>query len=156
MSDETQEPKEDSPKPKKPMSPMFRNMIMAFLAIMLLLIVHVAGNIRAAGTQRADQLRMINAIASTLNDPVLQRDTVKLRRICENLAQQGAFERVSITQVSGEVIVTTDRTKEGTVLEHCKKAPNQGKIEEVDGHRTLVRSIFVAEDNPIAAIEIKL
>ncbi|MEZ5163138.1 MAG: hypothetical protein R2688_05190 [Fimbriimonadaceae bacterium] len=73
MSDETQEPKEDSPKPKKLMSPMFRNMVMAFLAIMLLLIVHVAGNIRAAGTQRADQLRMINAIASTLNDPVLQR-----------------------------------------------------------------------------------
>lgn len=156
MTDETKEQEEKSPKERKPMSPMVRNMIMAAIVIVLLLIVHVAGNIRAANTQRADQLRMVNAVASVLNDPILQRDTVKLRRICENLAQQGAFQRVSITQVSGEVIVTTDRTIEGTNLPHCQKATSQGAVVNVDGYRTLVRSIFVAADNPIAAIEIRL
>lgn len=149
---------ESSPqeKSKKPLPKFVRYGIVAIVIVLLWMLPFIIGS---ANTQRAKEKayqQMVNTLSVSVREPVLLQDRDKLRVLAGEIADRGEFESVTFTDKVGQVLASTDRTKEGEAIASLKSPPIDAKVEQKEGRLMLSRGVTLGKDNVVGGLYIVL
>ncbi len=97
----------------------------------------------------------VDALASTLEKPLIARDKVGLQDLATGIAQAGHYERVTIAEQDGTVLASTETLSEGKKLDGLSAAPTKTEIKTVNGRWRATRGVFIGGNNRVGALLIE-
>jgi len=149
MSDE-----QTAPADKKPMPKWLRQMVLALICLLIIVLVFWSAMLRMEGVKRKELSRGVDAVASLLTQSLLERKPDKLRQTIESVATAGHYDRITVTDAQGAVIASTDRTVEGTARPEMVKASTPAQTDLKQGRYVVTRAVNLGEGNMIGAVEV--
>jgi hypothetical protein len=155
MSEEMAPPApEAEPSQAKAVDPRLRPIILAAIGIFLLLLVAWGGNLRVNQTRISELERSVNALSEAIEPTVLVGDHAKLERLATDIAKAGGYREVTIADNAGQIIATTNATRQGKKSEALRVATSKAKAEKQDGQIKIRRAIVLAGDTRYGNLEV--
>ncbi|MBS1709163.1 MAG: hypothetical protein JSS65_10645 [Armatimonadetes bacterium] len=143
-----------APVEKKPMPSWLRQLILACVAVLIIMLVFWSATLRMEGVRRKELSRGVDAVSSLLTASILERKPDKMRQTLQTLAAAGGYEKVTVTDQTGAVLASTDRTVDGKTIAELSGAPTPAKLRLDQGRYVIVRAINLGEGNAIGGLEV--
>lgn len=153
----TMPPTEGAVEARKGPSPKAMIAIAALAVVLVFMIQIWLGNRRAANEKRLMFGHAVDALATACEPQLLDRNfPSKASAYATKIAQSGQFSLVEISDRTGRIIGSTNRTREGTSPAEMSNPPLQAKIENVSGRLRATRAIVLGSNNVIGAIKVEV
>jgi hypothetical protein len=144
MADESSAPKE------KAQPAWMKPVVIAGVALLLLVLVQWAGSQRTENVRLETFARGTDALSGALAQGLLENNAGKLQTTVQRIATESGYEKVTVTNLSGVVVASTDRIQADIPADF----PLKSKV-TVDGNRLrAVRAIVLAGDTRLGGLEI--
>ncbi len=137
------------------MRPAIKMMIAALILILLIGLIVWAGNLHAESVRNETFARDLDALAAACVPVMLEQNLEHKKKLAASLADAGRFSEVTLTDGSGHVLASTNRTLERQSIEELQKPPVKAIIKRDQGRVTGFRAIAVGGDNAFAGIKIE-
>ncbi len=144
---------------KKPAKPMPKWMKWAIVALVIVLAFGFQGWLNGRRIQGAKEeffTQGVNALAASLTEVMIERNPAKAQKMIEQMARDGGYSLIIVTNATGQVLATTDRAKVSTSIEELKKPPTGGaKIERIPDGLRGDRAIAIGGDSILGGLRIE-
>lgn len=122
------------------------------LALFALQIWSSGNNVRHA--RRQGVLRCTESLAASFRQYLLDRNPERTRRALVDVAQAGKFEEVTLTDAAGNVLASTDRSKELKSIRLPRTPAIRPDVTFQGGRMSVVKAVVVGGDNVLGNLRI--
>lgn len=127
-----------------------RPFVVAATAVVLLVAVQWAGTMRTEAVKRETFARGVDALSGALAQSLVEANPSKLQTTVQRIATESGYEKVTVVNLSGVVVASTDRMSADNPSEY----PLKTKV-TVDGSRLRgIRAIVLAGDTRLGGLEV--
>lgn len=153
------DPVATTPTPKKEAKPLPKWIKWAIVALIIVLVFGFQGWLggrRIQGAREEFFKQGVNALAASLTEVMIERNPAKAQKMIEQIARDGGYSLVIVTNATGQVLATTDRAKVSTTIEELKKPPTDGaKIERIPEGLRGDRAIAIGGDSILGGLRVE-
>lgn len=134
----------------KPQPTWVRPFVLAGAVVVLLVLVQWAGTVRTEAVRRETFARGVDALSGALAQGLVEANSSKLQTTVQRIATESGYERVTVVNLAGAVVASTDRLSPAVSEEY----PLKTKV-VTDGSRLrAVRAIVLAGDTRVGGLEV--
>lgn len=150
---ETQQPAE----PKKPMPEWMKRFIVIGCIVVAFIVQDWWLVARGNGARQRTFENAVKAMAVALQPTLLTRNTDRARPVITSMATAGNFALIVVTDPSGRVIASTDRSQDAITIDDMKNPiPGNTQIRSVDGGLQATTPIALGGNNVIGTLRVVL
>lgn len=140
------------PEAKKTLPSWMRWGIVAAIALIIMIILVLAGNAKAKQAEASAYERMGNALAESFAQDFFDRKWAKTEQELVRIANAGNFAEITLTDLDGRILASTSKSSANP--ERLKDAPAAARVSMEPGIVRIERKVGLAQSNPQGAMRI--